>query len=385
MKLPAFLCKITFIYTCLKPQNAYFRKKYLEMKKILFFLFTLVVLASGCGKKNTFTLEGSIKGLPSDTILVFYQEPDYKLDTILLSKGKFTYTITPDTFTIFSLLLGEKQILPIYADKGESVTLNGMVGEIEVKGKGENAQLAKHIQYLNTLENNKTAVMAAVDSLIKTNPHSYSNIYLIDKYYVQDSLPDYNHIDQLIKGLSGIIKDTPYIIDLQNKLSEKKELTDHRYVSNISCTDREGKTINWNSVKGKYVLLDFWASWNKESIATQDSLVPVQKALKKNKFVIISLSLDLDKKEWMEKIIQRDTTQWKQVCDFKGWDNSIVKQQGITRIPANILIGPDKRVITQDIRGKELIDKVKQLIEQDKEKEKAAKEAERTRKRQNKK
>lgn len=197
------------------------------------------MLASGCGKKNTFTLEGSIKGLPSDTILVFYQEPDYKLDTILLSKGKFTYTITPDTFTIFSLLLGEKQILPIYADKGESVTLNGMVGKIEVKGKGENAQLAKHIQYLSTLENNKAAVMTAVDSLIKTNPSSYSNIYLIDKYYVQDSLPDYNHIDQLIKGLSGIIKDTPYIIELQNKLSEKKELTEHRYVSNISCTDKK--------------------------------------------------------------------------------------------------------------------------------------------------
>ena len=74
--------------------------------------------------------------------------------------------------------------------------------------------------------------------------------------------------------------------------------------------------------------MDFWASWNKESIATQDSLVSVQKALKKDKFVIISLSLDLDKKEWMEKIIQRDTTQWKQVCDFKGWNNSIVKQQG---------------------------------------------------------
>ena len=150
---------------------------------------------------------------------------------------------------------------------------------------------------------------------------------------------------------------------------------------NINKNNFQNEVMN----SDKPVLLDFWASWNKESIATQDSLVSVQKALKKDKFVIISLSLDLDKKEWMEKIIQKDTTQWKQVCDFKGWNNSIVKQQGITRIPANILIGPDKRVITQDIRGKELIDKVRQLTEQDKEKEKAAKEAERARKRQNKK
>ena len=354
------------------------------MRKLPFFLFTLVVLVSSCGKKDTFTLKGTIKGLPSDTILVFYQEPDYRLDTLIAQKGKFTYAITPDTFTIFSLLLGEKQVLPIYADKGENVTLNGSVGEIEIKGKGENERLAKTIQHLNTLGDNKAAVLAAVDSLIKANPHSYTNIYLIDKYYVQDSLPDYDHIDQLIKGMSGMIKDTPYIIDLQNELNKKNESSDNRYISNLSCTDKNGKTINWSSVKENYVLLDFWASWNKESIIAQDSLVPVQKALKKDKFIIISLSLDLDRKEWLESS-KRDTIQWKQVCDFKGWDNSIVKQQGISRLPANVLIGPDKRVITRDIRGKELIDKVKQLIAQDKEKEKAAKEAERARKRQNKK
>ena len=87
-------------------------------------------------------MEGSIKGLPSDTILVFYQEPDYKLDTILLSKGK-SLTPLPLTHLLSShYYWGEKQILPIYADKGESVTLNGMAGKIEVKGKGENAQLA---------------------------------------------------------------------------------------------------------------------------------------------------------------------------------------------------------------------------------------------------
>lgn len=132
--------------------------------------------------------------------------------------------------------------------------------------------------------------------------------------------------------------------------------------------------------------MSFWilGKLEQRSIATQDSLVSVQKALKKTSLLLSASPLIWIKRNgWRNH--SKDTTQWKQVCDFKGWNNSIVKQQGITRIPANILIGPDKRVITQDIRGKELIDKVRQLTEQDKEKEKAAKEAERARKRQNKK
>lgn len=353
------------------------------MKKFPFYLI-IILLLSACGNKSTFTLKGNISELTSDTILVFYQLPMQQLDTIIAEEGKFTYTIAPDTFTLFSLIMNNGQSLPIYADKGQEVTLSGRIGQLQIKGTGENERQAQIIQHINNTPNNSRNLLVAVDSMIKANPHSYTNIYLIDKYYVQDSLPDYKHIDQLIKGLSGVIKDTPYMIDLQNKLSEKTDLADNRYISNISCTDKNGKTINWSSVKNKYVLLDFWASWNKESVTAQDSLVPVQKALKKEKFVIISLSLDLDRKEWLEAS-KRDTAQWKQVCDFKGWDNSIVKQQGIMKLPANMLIGPDKRVIVQDIRGKELIEKVKQLIEQDKEKEKAAKEAERARKRSNKK
>lgn len=108
--------------------------------------------------------------------------------------------------------------------------------------------------------------MIVVDLLIKINLSLYSNIYLIDKYYVQDLFFDYNYIDQLIKGLSGIIKDIFYIIEFQNKLSEKKELIEYCYVFNILCMDKKGKIVNWNSVKGKYVFLDFWVSWNKESI-----------------------------------------------------------------------------------------------------------------------
>ena len=73
------------------------------------------------------------------------------------------------------------------------------------------------------------------------------------------------------------------------------------------------------------------------------------------------------------KASDRDTTQWIQVCDFKGWNNTILKNQGINALPANLLLDKNKRIIARNIRGKELIEKVKDLIQRDKEREKAAK------------
>lgn len=354
------------------------------MKKAFLFLFTVGLLLSACGNKEAFTLKGNMEGLSSDTILVYYQEPHYKLDTLFASNGTFTYTITPDTLTIFSLLLEGQAPLPIFANKGEEVTISGTADRPQIQGKGENARMAAILAYLNPLEGTHQDKTSAIDSILRSAPQSYTNLYLIDRYYVQDTLPDYEHINQLIKGMGGIIKDTPYIIELQDKLDRLTNAPTRQSVSNITCTDKQGKTISWGQVKNQYVLLNFWASWDSLSVAAQDSLVTVQKALKKEKFTIISLSLDLDRDAWLAAC-HRDTTQWKQVCDFKDWDNTIVSQQHINRLPSNLLLGPDRKIIARDIRGKELIDKVKELIKQDKEKEKAAKEAERKRKRTNRK
>ena len=85
----------------------------------------------------------------------------------------------------------------------------------------------------------------------------------------------------------------------------------------------------------------------------------------------------MDKEAWL-KASDRDTTQWRQICDFKGWNNPIIKSQHIQTLPANLLLDKNKRIIGRNIRGTELIEKVKQLIQNDKEREK--KEAERKRK-----
>lgn len=351
------------------------------MRKILFLLLALAVLITSCGKGDTFILEGNIEGISSDTIVVYYQNPDYRLDTIFAQQGKFTYTIHPDTLTIFSLLVDNRETQLIFANKGDKVTVNGNTGRVRVKGTGENALLTRIIEYLDGVSD-KGSVMTVVDSLMKVHPQSYTNIYLIDKYYVQETLPDYEAIKEAVKGLNGVVRDTPYMIDLQNKLDEKVKAAESNSIPNISYMDKDGKTVNWRTLKDKYVLLDFWASWNEESMVAQDSLVEVQKALKKEKFVIISLSLDLDEEAWLAAC-DRDTTQWKQVCDFKGWNNNIIRQQSITHIPANILVGTNKKIIARNIRGQKLIDKVKELINRDE--EKAAKDAERKRNKQNRK
>ena len=163
---------------------------------------------------------------------------------------------------------------------------------------------------------------------------------------------------------------------LQPKLEKQNNNSRTQNVHTLVGKDRKGEMLKWNEIRDKYILIDFWASWHPQSVSEQDSLKSVIKALKKEKFVICSVSLDLDKNAWL-KASDRDTTQWKQVCDFSGWNHPLIKGQNIQSLPSNLLLDKNKRIIARDIRGKELIDKVKDLIKKDKEAEKKKKEEKR--------
>ena len=336
------------------------------MRKTIYLLLAFLCLMTSCSKeKNKFILKGEISGLSSDTLLVYYQVPEFQLDTIFCKNGIFEYTIQPDTFTLISLIFSAEESLPILAEKGQKVQIKGSVTEPQIEGKGENQLMNEILSLLREVPEKEKKQM--VDSLIQANPQSYSNIYLIDKYYVRDSKPDYKHLQNLIKGLSGIIKDTPYMLLLQgqiNNLATTKSSSIHL----ISGHDRKSEAFKWSTIKDKYILIDFWASWHPQSITEQDSLQFVIKALEKENFIICSVSLDLDKESWL-KASDRDTTQWYQICDFKGWNNPLIKGQDIHELPSNILLDKNKRIIARNIRGQALIDKVKGLIQRDKNRE----------------
>ena len=340
------------------------------MKKTIYLLLTTLLLTTGCSEKTNFTLKGEISGLTSDTLWAYYLAPEYKIDTIICQKGKFEYTFTPDTLNVFNLLFNTEESLPIFADKGQSVEVKGTTTDFEIEGEGENKLMNEIFSLLRNTSEEKT--MDIVDSLIQANKYSFTNLYLLDKYYANDEYADFEHINKLIESQSGIIKDSPYIIDLQSRIAHLSAKQKNLSIANLNGQDRKGEKIKWPTSRENYILVDFWASWHSESVAAQDSLVNVLKELKKEKFLVYSVSLDMDKEAWL-KASDRDTTQWYQVCDFKGWNNNILKNQGVQELPFNLLLDKNKRIIAKNVRGKELITKVKGFIKEDKEREKAAK------------
>lgn len=337
------------------------------MKKSIYFILALLVLFTACNdEKESFTLKGKIQGLESDTLLVLYQVPEYKLDTIFAVNGNFEYTFTPDTFTVLSLKLQTGETLPIYAEKGQTVELNGEINNLSIKGKGENKLLAQIIQHLK--EYPTTNIKHKVDSIIRKNNNSFTAIYLIDKYFVTDHMPENNKLQELINTLNGIIKDTPYITELQKKLTLQNTLGKNKTIYALNNKDRKGENIKWHTIRNKYILINFWASWHPKSVAVQDSLHSIIKEFKDEDFIIVSISLDYDKEAWLKACSNPDATQWIQLCDFKGWQNSTVKNQGIHSLPSNILLDTNKQIITRDIRCDALEQKMKRLLKNKKKK-----------------
>jgi thiol-disulfide isomerase/thioredoxin len=123
----------------------------------------------------------------------------------------------------------------------------------------------------------------------------------------------------------------------------------------------EGTTISLSSFKGKYVLVDFWASWCGPCRAESPNLVKAYDQYKSKGFEIFSVSLDEKKERWL-KAIKDDGYTWPQAGDLKGWDNEVAAQFGISGIPFNFLVDPNGIIVARNLRGEELEKKLKELL-----------------------
>lgn len=122
----------------------------------------------------------------------------------------------------------------------------------------------------------------------------------------------------------------------------------------ITLPDPSGKELSLSSFRGKYVLVDFWASWCKPCRQENPNVVKAYNKYKSKNFTVLGVSLDKSKENW-EKAIKDDGLTWTHISDLNGWQSIVVRTYMIQSIPANVLLDPDGKIIGRDLRGPELM------------------------------
>jgi thiol-disulfide isomerase/thioredoxin len=132
-------------------------------------------------------------------------------------------------------------------------------------------------------------------------------------------------------------------------------------VPEISLNSPEGKPIKLSSLKGKIVLLDFWASWCQPCRHENPNLVENYRKYHSLGFEIYQVSLDRNREEWLNGIKQ-DHLDWVHVSDLKYWESSVVSMFNIRGIPMNYLLDREGKVIARNLRGPELGEKLTEVF-----------------------
>ncbi|MFL5746759.1 MAG: redoxin domain-containing protein [Niastella sp.] len=168
------------------------------------------------------------------------------------------------------------------------------------------------------------------------------------------SIKMYDKLEPAIKAAS-IGKEIAARIDLLSKVEEGKPAQE------FTQSTPDGKQVKLADYKGKYVLIEFWASWCGPCRAENPNLLKQYKMYNSKGFDILSVSLDKEKEPWL-KAVEHDALPWTQVSDLKGWSNEVAVLYGIRAVPASFLLDPTGKIVATGLRGETLNQKLESLF-----------------------
>lgn len=191
-----------------------------------------------------------------------------------------------------------------------------------------------------------------------------NNKSVVSAYLAWSRLASNSSLPQLeeIKGkLDTSLGKSIYVGLLDNYIATIQKTEIGQPAIDFSMETPDGKSLQLSSLYGKYLLVDFWASWCPPCRAENPNVVRIYNIYKDKGFSILGVSFDKDKNKWM-KAVKDDNLTWNHVSDLKGWGNAAGKEYGIRSIPSNILLDPKGMIIAKNLRGEDLEKKLRELI-----------------------
>ena len=162
-------------------------------------------------------------------------------------------------------------------------------------------------------------------------------------------------------SLSPNLNDFIYTKSL-DEFIQFSEFKEGSMMPKFELPDQTGKMVSLEKFKGKYVLIDFWASWCGPCLREMPNVVKLYKECKGANFEIIGISLDNNKEAWLDAI-KKNNMKWIQLCDFKAWMSTPAKKCGVKAIPQTILVDPTGKVIAIGLRGEQLLKKIREVLD----------------------
>lgn len=206
----------------------------------------------------------------------------------------------------------------------------------------------------------QATIDAKMDYVAK-NPKSYMSLMAFNSTLP----PDFNAVkaEEVFLKLDPSLQNSILGQDLAKRIALVKKTSEGVEAQDFTQPDTDGKPVKLSDYRGKYVLIDFWASWCAPCRRENPNLVKSYAKYQKDGFEILGVSMDkaADKAKWL-KAIQDDGLTWKQVGDLKGWENEAGVMYDVKAIPMNFLVDPNGKIIAKELRGSKLDEKLAEIF-----------------------